>query len=318
MNYYNEFDDFAAKWLESLIQAGVIPIGKVDRRSITEVTPNDLSGYTQCHFFAGIGGWSEALRLAEWSADRPVWTGSCPCQPFSTAGKQKGKADERHLWPVWFELIAKCKPATILGEQVNSSIAHGWLDSVYDDLESEGYAVGSAVLPACSVGQAHKRDRLWFVAKSDIEGESSPREYGEVAKQLCNGSLGNAKHNGLSSSTQSRGNAEVDDRPQEGTFGSEQFEGTSNTVIMADTTESGLERFARYDSREKGWEEQIRHYSETDTLEWVECPDGKFRPVKSGIRLLANGFPNRVGALRGFGNAIVPAVAAQFIKAIMN
>ena len=84
--YYNENNRFAAQWLRNLIAAGDIAPGDVDERSITEVRPDDLRGYTQCHFFAGIGGWSAALRLAGWPDDRPVWTGSCPCQPFSAAG----------------------------------------------------------------------------------------------------------------------------------------------------------------------------------------------------------------------------------------
>ena len=79
MNYYNEYDPKAAAWLRELIAAKLIPAGVVDERSITEISPHDLSDYTQCHFFAGIGGWSLALELAGWPASRPVWTGSCPC-----------------------------------------------------------------------------------------------------------------------------------------------------------------------------------------------------------------------------------------------
>jgi len=122
MNYYNEWDSFAAKWLKELIKDGLIPDGEVDSRSIADVEPSDLKGFTQCHFFAGIGGWSRALQLAGWSADRPVWTGSPPCQPFSTAGKQSGKEDLRHLWPVFFNLIRECQPSTIFGEQVQAQL----------------------------------------------------------------------------------------------------------------------------------------------------------------------------------------------------
>lgn len=90
--YYNEIDRGAAAWLRELIGAGLIADGDVDERSIADVKPGDLRGYTQCHFFAGIGGWSLALRLAGWDDARPVWTGSCPCQPFSCAGRHKGAA----------------------------------------------------------------------------------------------------------------------------------------------------------------------------------------------------------------------------------
>src|SRR4030095_3056253 len=93
--YYNEIDHAAAEWLRALIAAGLIPAGDVDERSIADVGPHDLAGYDQCHFFAGIGGWPYALRLAGWPDDRSVWTGSCPCPPFSPAGEGSGGAGLR-------------------------------------------------------------------------------------------------------------------------------------------------------------------------------------------------------------------------------
>lgn len=125
--YYNEIDPYAAQWLRNLIDAGLIAPGDVDERSIVDVQPEDLEGYTQCHFFAGIAGWSQALRLAGWPDDRPVWTGSCPCQPFSAAGKGAGANDTRHLWPEFFRLIEACRPRTIFGEQVASALGRQWL-----------------------------------------------------------------------------------------------------------------------------------------------------------------------------------------------
>lgn len=160
--YYNENDPYAAQWLRNLIEAKLIPAGHVDERDIRDVRAGDIVGYTQCHFFAGLGGWPQALALAGWPPERPVWTGSCPCQPFSAAGKRQGFDDERHLWPVWFKLIRKCRPATVFGEQVAS--AKLWLDHVRSDLERIGYAFGAAVLPACAVGAPHRRERLWLVA----------------------------------------------------------------------------------------------------------------------------------------------------------
>jgi DNA (cytosine-5)-methyltransferase 1 len=176
MNYYNEFDPYAAQWLRNLIEAGHIPQGEVDSRSIKDVSASDLTGFVQCHFFAGLGGWSHALRLAGWPDDRPVWTGSCPCQPFSAAGTQKGTADDRHLWPVWFNLIRECRPGVVFGEQVEAAINHGWLDLVQSDLESEGYACGAVGLPAGGVGAPHIRQRLWFVADTTI------RRHGEYER----------------------------------------------------------------------------------------------------------------------------------------
>ena len=164
--YYNEFDPFCAAWLRNLIAAGLIVKGDVDERDIREVRADDLKGYCQVHLFAGIGGWPLALRLAGWPDDRPVWTGSVPCQPFSTAGKRQGVADKRHLWPEMFRLVREHRPDRIFGEQVASAVGHGWLDGVFGDLEAEGYACGAVVLGAHSVGAPHIRQRLWWVAST--------------------------------------------------------------------------------------------------------------------------------------------------------
>jgi DNA (cytosine-5)-methyltransferase 1 len=164
MTFYNENDAFAAGWLRSLIGAGLIPAGTVDDRGIEEVAADDVRDFRECHWFAGIGGWPLALRLAGWPAARPVWTGSCPCQPFSAAGRRKGASDKRHLWPELFRLIRECRPECVLGEQVESAIGHGWLDGISADLEGEGYAVGATVLGAHSVGAPHIRQRLFWVA----------------------------------------------------------------------------------------------------------------------------------------------------------
>lgn len=160
--YYNDFEPYVCEWLRNLIKAGLIPDGDVDNRSIRDVQPEDLRGYTQCHFFAGIGGWAYALRLAHWPDDREVWTGSCPCQPFSTAGKQKGFEDDRHLWPDFFRLISQRRPAVVFGEQVTG--ATEWLQLVRSDLETVEYALGAMPLEAASAGAEHARDRFYWVA----------------------------------------------------------------------------------------------------------------------------------------------------------
>lgn len=172
--YYNEIDPYAAQWLRNLVSAGHIAPGDVDERSIVDVRGDDLRGYTQCHFFAGIGGWSYALRLAGWPDDRPVWTGSCPCQPFSVAGKQGGFADERHLWPEFYRLIDQRRPTTVFGEQVTGGAGLRWLDVVSNDMERNGYSFGTSVLPALCVGAPHRRPRSWFVANA--RGDEQPRQ----------------------------------------------------------------------------------------------------------------------------------------------
>ncbi len=165
--YYNEIDPYAAEWLRRLISAGLIADGVVDERSISDVRPNELYEFTQCHFFAGIGIWSHALRGAGFPDTRPVWTGSCPCQPFSEAGTRKTFADERHLWPHWFHLIEECRPPTVFGEQVASKSGLAWFDLVSADMEGANYAIGGFDLCAAGFGAPHIRQRLWFVADTD-------------------------------------------------------------------------------------------------------------------------------------------------------
>jgi len=176
--YYNENDAYAAQWLCNLIAAGHIAPGEVDERSIEDVRADDLRGFTQCHFFAGIGVWSYALRLAGWPDDSPVWTGSCPCQPFSAAGKGGGFDDERHLWPAWFHLIEVCRPPVIYGEQVASKDGLAWLDLVHTDMEGAGYAFGATDLCAAGFGAPHIRQRLFFVGHAS--GPACERGAGSV------------------------------------------------------------------------------------------------------------------------------------------
>lgn len=173
--YYNELEPYAAQWLRNLIAEGHIAPGIVDERSIEDVLPSDLAGFTQCHFFAGIGIWSLALRKAGWPDNRPAWTGSCPCQPFSTAGKGEGFTDERHLWPSFGWLISYAKPPVLFGEQVAS--ATEWLSRVQCDLEALDYAFGAMPLQAASAGAFHLRDRIYFVA--DAGGKGLAKRVGE-------------------------------------------------------------------------------------------------------------------------------------------
>ena len=360
--YYNENDPFAAQWLRNLIAAGHIAAGNVDERNIKDVKANDLHGYTQCHFFAGIGGWSYALHLASWPDDKPVWTGSCPCQPFSVAGKQTGVLDERHLWPDWFRLIQECRPATIFGEQVNAAIRHGWLDAVFADLEGEGYACGAAVLPACGVGAPHIRQRLWFVADANGELDHATSEglserperaiFGgetrrflersshtdtlahtlrERGQQIARGTLGDEAADGRAGRNwqQAHGDHIPSSDGENGELDHATSEGLSERperAIVGGETRRFLERSSHTDT--------LAHASqgtETETREWqrlwddpwassefIPCADGAARPVESGTFPLAHGLSDRVGLLRGYGNAIVPQVAAEFIKAYMS
>lgn len=177
--YYNEIDRYCCDWLSNLMDAELITPGKIDDRSIVDVRPDDLAGYERAHFFAGIGGWDHALNLAAYTG--LVWTGSCPCPPFSSAarGRRAGFQDPRDFWPAWRSLIAARAPSVVFGEQV----AHGsaWIDRASDDLEAMDYEVGAAVLPAVGVGKDHTRPRVYFVGYADRDGQPSLRVNGEVA-----------------------------------------------------------------------------------------------------------------------------------------
>jgi DNA (cytosine-5)-methyltransferase 1 len=353
--YYNEFDPKAAAWLRELIRAGLIAPGDVDERSIKDVKADDLANYKQCHFFAGIGGWSYALRLAGWADATPVWTGSCPCQPYSSAGKQRGNADDRNLWPDFYRLIAECKPDVVFGEQVEGAIRHGWLDGVSADLEREGYAIGHCVLGAHSVGAPHIRQRLYWVA--DAGSQSGQRhagrflatqtgvscangpEHGDRAERLGDGGsvVALADTGGISrlaadryaTKRRRKNNAE-----QTGMGGSGSGMGYANggrqTAVggvcaehTADTSRNagGMEHAARNGRIERRAEPDGRSVAGRrgwDDYELAQCRDGKARRVAPGVPLLAHGLPGRVAQLRGLGNAIVPQVAAAFIEAYLE
>jgi len=260
--YYNEIEPYAAEWLRNLIKAGMIPHGEVDTRSIVDVAPNDLRGFTQCHFFAGIGGWGYALRLARWPDDRSIWTGSCPCQPFSVAGKGAGTDDPRHLWPHFHRLITAVRPPVVMGEQVAGAAGYGWLDGIRADLARENYASRGVDIPACSVDAPHIRQRLYWVATDVADAALSGRRQGDADFR----------------------------RLREG-----------------DSPQGPTGRSAQHDSA-SFWSDAI----------WAGGSDGKVRRIEPCIPLLAHGIPNRVGRLRAYGNAIVPQVAAEVIKAYME
>lgn len=336
--YYNEIEPYAAQWLRNLISAGEIAPGEVDERDIRDVRPDELAGFTQCHFFAGIGVWSHALRSAGWDDDREVWTGSCPCQPFSAAGSRKGAADERHLWPHWFHLITERRPSTVFGEQVASKDGLGWFDLVSADLEGSGYAVGSADLCAAGVGAPHIRQRLWFVG--DTIGQRLERHPGdghaEAGREKPSGSIA-----APSSSSRMADGTSAERKQRSGKHG-QQSENDSvsglafpagerrdiGTGFRSDTTE---ERGGYEPTDDIGIGHNSQQPSPTNgfwgNADWLFCRDGKWRPVEPGTFPLVDGScfkmgsssafegKSRQGMLRGYGNAINADVAKQFIQA---
>jgi DNA (cytosine-5)-methyltransferase 1 len=332
--YYNEIDPEKAQWIRELIKANVVAPGDVDERDIKLVQPDDLRGYRQCHFFAGIAVWSYALRLAGWADDREVWTGSCPCPSFSSAGKGQGFDDARHLWPDWVRLIRECKPAVVFGEQADDAIGYGWLDLVQTDLEAQAYAVGKIVLGACSVGAPHIRQRLYFVADTDSSGECwEPTEERRTAEEgetemgiddrqrlwsLHERSrvAGSLAHTAESRWFRRRTSEASDDNEaterSEGQCQSGRLRGKAGE--LGNTTERGF-------AMRRSTPGNAGHAAQPDILggfwrdaEWLWCRDEKYRPVEPGTFPLAHGATNRVLKLRGYGDAINAEVAKAFIE----
>lgn len=321
--YYNEIDPYAAQWLRNLVAAGHIAAGDVDERSIEDVKPSELVGYTQCHFFAGIGVWSHALRQAGWPDDKPVWTGSCPCQPFSAAGKGGGFDDERHLWPAFHHLIEQCEPATVIGEQVASKDANAWIDLVQVELEALGYAFGAVPFPSASVGAPHIRDRLYWVADSlrengnqrfELEGHGWACDSKQNGMGGRIGGLANNNNKGL------EGWGAVRQRTDQCVVGQDCMAGG-----LADATDqrhewSGVARGRRDGPSDGG--DASGSASPTNGFwadaDWLFCRDGKWRPVEPGTFPLAHGATSRVGRLRAYGNAINAKAAQVFIGAYLE
>ena len=327
--YYNEFDPQKAAWLRELIRQNLITPGDVDERSIKDVPWDDLKTYKQCHFFAGIGVWSYALRQAGWPDDREVWTGSCPCQPFSAAGKREGVDDDRHLWPYFNLLISECAPGVVFGEQVASKDGLAWLDTVLDDLEEKGYAVGAGDFCAAGVGAPHIRQRLYFVAER-LEHSTERKKWAFSWKSnTCGEESVTPRIPGIPiwlANSNNKGPQGLDKRRDS----SQQFAlGTSGVGGEQPFLPSPLNSF----------------WSPSD---WLFCRDNKWRPVESVAYQMDDGVANelgylrnegfagtegqrewyafplaekqkaRTGRLKGYGDAIVAPLAIEFVKAYLD
>jgi len=344
--YYNEIDPFAAQWLRNLIAGGHIAPGEVDERSIEDVTPDDLRGFTQCHFFTGIGVWSHSLRLAGWPDDKPVWTGSCPCQPFSAAGKGDGFADERHLWPHFFHLISELRPQHVFGEQVASGNANTWFDLVQTDLEGMGYAFGLVPFAAAGVGAPHIRERAYWVAES-VSEQCQKLLSGLAKGNGAEGGRASAKPSGFcGAGCMAYSNHGISDEGEALRTGRNAVLDGSSANRLGNANVTRLEGLGGNDCS-AGWEGQAGpatapgvHMRALEVngfwrdADWLLCRDGKWRPVEPGTFPLVDGAAarlgrvepgvarvassNRVGRLRGYGNAINAQAAAEFIRAYME
>ena len=351
--YYNEIDPFAAQWLRNLIAGGHIAHGEVDERSIEDVTPDDLRGFTQCHFFAGIGVWSHSLRLAGWPDDKPVWTGSCPCQPFSAAGKGDGFADERHFWPHFFHLISERRPQHVFGEQVASGNANAWFDLVQADLEGMGYAFGLVPFTSAGIGAPHIRERAYWVANST--GEQYYQRNDSTDER---GWSRNSEQNRLGSSIGGMGNTDITRLEglgwNDSAAGRERQTGPTTTTNVHDRlahaddeqhpiaicgcsheyVSTGRQQDPAAFAGLRGDDRALEVNGFWRDADWLLCRDGKWRPVEPGTFPLVDAAAarlgrvepgvarvassNRVGRLKGYGNAINAQAAAEFIRAYME
>lgn len=299
-HYYNENDPKVSKWLKELVEKGFLPYGDVDTRSILDVDAVDLRPYQQCHFFAGIGGWSLALQLAQWPEERLVWTASLPCQPFSGAGRKKREQDERHLWPKFYEIVQQLHPPTIFGEQVSSKAALPWWDNVQSDLENADYAATAFDLCAAGVGAPHLRQRLYWVADSNLH-EHNQSQSGSLRKKYHSKKWRKSLRYTGRTTIPYTSDSEGESQPVSETQG---FPDNCRVSEASDIP-----------SLPSPW----------DGVNWIKCRDGQIRPVKPSILPMVDGISSRMGRsstrpmrLKGYGNAICVPLAAEFISAFLE
>jgi len=376
---FNEIEPFAADWLRALYGDA-----KVDTRSIADLQPADVAGFRRVHFFAGIGGWELALQLAGWPEEREIWTGSCPCQPFSAAGKRGGTADARHLWPEMFRLIRECRPETAMGEQVSSKDGLLWLDGVFDDLEAEGYTCWAVDTCAAGVSAPHIRQRLYWLAyagrssggrrtggfSAAESGEHRPRQFdgdmpdgfgdGCETHRLADANGGNASPERKQRSGQQRLQPQGDavgrlEHAASDGRDARRAESSGRSVASGCGADGlGDASSTRPQERQDGERgaADLQHKAAIGAGPWSDyrieqLTDGTQRRIESSLFALAHGIPrdvgpiiaelgklgfdpktakriianarrNRTGRLRGYGNAIVPQVAVEFIKSVMD
>lgn len=246
--------------------------------------------------------------------ERPdVITGGYPCQPFSTAGKRRGKKDDRHLWPEMFRVIRECNPTWVIAENVAGHVSMG-LDEVLSDLESENYTCWTFIIPACGVDAPHKRDRVWILAYSKYNGCTATEK---------------RRHPGSEQTGRPAGD-EIDG------YGRETF----SPVADAQSIRSGpglCQNGAEFDrnkpshrcgdvSNTKGklpGHGLVNDVKEVRNRSEKGCPGSTVQqrkqwPVEPAVGRVVNGIPGRVDRLRGLGNAVVPQIPEIIGRAIME
>ena len=211
-----------------------------------------------------------------------VVSGGFPCQPFSVAGKRRGKEDDRYLWPEMLRVISELRPAWVVGENV-AGIVNMALDQVYTDLENEGYAVQALIIPACAVDAPHRRDRCAIIGRRAVEAKYNGG--GRRAAPLENSDCVRLREPGVLSQQPGRTEPERDGE---------------------DVADSDCNRL------EKLWLQRLQKKQR------VPASDGGWWPTEPNVGRVAHGIPHRVDRLKCLGNAVVPQQFYPIFQAIAD
>ena len=269
--------------------------------------------------------------------DHDILTCGYPCQPFSVAGLRKGEEDDRHIWPFLFKIIACKRPSWVVCENVYGHVALG-LDKVLLDLESEGYATRTFIVPACSKNAHHRRDRLWIICKNvgdtQHNGSSSTKirgsneedarwsQKGEIQTKQSEGASGRANHETMAYSkclgweqrSEEQGEFDREESSDQLDFSSEGCRTSRSGSHVADTKSEGLQGWSINSTISNGGEKESQLGNEssrvyTDEGIWFAEPN---------VGRVAHGISKRMDRLKGLGNAIVPQLAMQIGLAIKS
>tara|TARA_R110001592_G_scaffold87315_1_gene257973 strand:- start:39 stop:974 length:936 start_codon:yes stop_codon:yes gene_type:complete len=237
--------------------------------------------------------------------------GGYPCQPFSTAGKRQGEADDRALWKEYFRLVKEIRPTWVIAENVAGHISMG-IDNVLADLEGEDYAVQTFVIPACAVGAYHRRDRVWIVANAN-ELANGQQHFNEKKSH----NFKRENYDVADSTIVQRNVGDfygINDQQEKSRDKSRRGcgeNGSSRRENVADALHSGLQR--RQETRDIKISRKKRNKLVT------RC-DQRSKPgnwlLEPAVGRVANGVPGRVDRLKQLGNAVVPQIPEMIGRAI--